>query len=93
MFKSGYGANEIYHDRVVHDTCGEYIRWPDEDECKEIAQCIEKLLHFPNCVGLMDGTLLMLTFAPTSDDAADYHGRKFPCSFTLLVINDEKRMI
>jgi len=41
----------------------------------------------------MDGTLLPLAFQPSSDDAADYHGRKFPYSLTVLVINDDKRRI
>ena len=41
----------------------------------------------------MDGTLLPLALEPASDDAADYHGRKFPYSLTVLVINDDKRRI
>ena len=41
----------------------------------------------------MDGTLLPLVFEPLSDDAADYHGRKFQYSLTVLVINDDKQRI
>ena len=41
----------------------------------------------------MDGTLLPLAFEPSSDDAADYHRRKFPYSLTVLVINDDKQRI
>jgi hypothetical protein len=41
----------------------------------------------------MDGTLLPFAFGPSSNDAADYHGRKFPYSLTVLVIHDDKRKI
>jgi hypothetical protein len=54
-----------------------YITWPDENERKQIARRIEKKFFLPNAVSLMDGTLLPLAIAPSCDDAADYHGRKF----------------
>ncbi len=95
-FKTGYGSNCEYRKRVVQaliDIRKEWIYWPDAEERKEIAQRIETLFHFPNCIGMMDGTLLPLAFEPSSDDAADYHGRKFPYSLTVLVINDDKRRI
>jgi hypothetical protein len=43
--------------------------------CKEISAHIEKLFHFPNFIVLMVGTLLPLALKPSSDNAADYHGR------------------
>jgi hypothetical protein len=95
-FKTSYGSNNEYRKRVVKaliDIRKEWIHWPDEEERKEIAQLIETLFHFPNCIGMMNGTLLPLAFEPSSDDAADYHGRKFPYSLTVLVINDDKRRI
>jgi hypothetical protein len=95
-FKNSYGVNKEYRDRVVEALVAlrrQYIRWPDKEERKEIASRIEKLFHFPNCIGFMDGTLLPLGLTPSSDDAADYHGRKFPYSLTVLVINDDKRRI
>ena len=36
----------------------EYIYWPDVNERKRISRRIEEIYHMPNCVGLMDGTLL-----------------------------------
>jgi hypothetical protein len=95
-FKTGYGTNNEYRKRVVQaliDIRKEWIHWPNEEERQQIAQRIEDLFHFPNCAGMMDGTLLPLGFEPTSDDAADYHGRKFPYSLTVLIINDDKRRI
>ena len=47
------------------------MKWLDEEECKETAKQIENSFHFANCAGFMDGTLLSLVFALTSDDAAD----------------------
>ena len=41
----------------------EYIRWPDKEERKEIAARIESEFVFPNCVGMMDGTLAELAIA------------------------------
>ncbi len=96
MFRTGSGANQFYRDRVVralNDLRREYVQWPNEEERREIASRIEKSFHFPNCIGLMDGTLLPLAFQPASDDYADYHGRKFPYSLTVLVINDDRRRI
>ena len=95
-FKTSYGANSAYRDRVVQALIAlrkEYIRWPNEDERKEISDRIECKFHFPNCIGFMDGTLFPLALEPSSDDAADYHGRKYPYSLTVLVINDDKRRI
>jgi hypothetical protein len=94
QFKVSYGATELYRKRVVQalgDLRKQYIKWPDESERKEIANCKQFLL--PNCLGLMDGTLLPLGIAPISDDSADYHGHKFPYALTVLVINDDKRRI
>jgi hypothetical protein len=96
IFKTGYGANQEYHDRAVQaltDLHKEYIRWPDVEERKEIALHIEKSFYFLNCTGFMDGMLLSLAFQPPSNDAADYYGRKFPYSLAVLVINDDKRRI
>lgn len=96
QFKVSYGATELYRKRVVQalgDLRKQYIKWPDESERKEIANCIEKQFLLPNCLGLMDGTLLPLGIAPISDDSADYHGHKFPYALTVLVINDDKRRI
>ncbi|EJK67067.1 hypothetical protein THAOC_11945 [Thalassiosira oceanica] len=41
----------------------------------------------------MDGTLLPLAIEPSCDDAADYHGRKFRYSLSVMVICDDRRKI
>lgn len=96
VFKFGYGQSEKCRKRVVqalNDIRENYIFWPNEEERGDIAKRIENEFFLPNCISLMDGTLLPLGIAPSSDDAADYHGRKFPYSLTVLVINDDKRKI
>ena len=96
QFKVSYGGSEKCRDRVVQsliDIRDEYIKWPTENERKQIALRIEREFLLPNCIGLMDGTLLPLGIAPSCSDAADYSGRKFPYSLTVCVINDDKQKI
>ena len=40
------------------------IRWPDEEEWKQIGSRIKQAHGFVNCVGLIDGTLFPLAYAP-----------------------------
>jgi len=42
-----------------------FIVWPDEEERKQIGSRIKQAHGFVNCVGLIDGTLFPLAFAPT----------------------------
>ena len=95
-FQISEGSCEKARERVVEALVSlrdKYITWPDEDERKEIAERIERLFLFPNCVGLMDGTLCELALRPRAHDASDYHGRKYAYSLTIMVINDDRRRI
>jgi hypothetical protein len=71
----------------------EYIFWPDAEKRREIAQRIESNYHLPNCPMMMDGMLLHLSLTPESQDASDYHGRKFLHSLTVNVLNDDRMKI
>lgn len=96
QFKIGKGTSQKHRERCVialNSLRDKYITWPDENERKQIARRIEKKFFLPNAVSLMDGTLLPLGIAPSCDDAADYHGRKFRYSLTVNVINDDHRRI
>ena len=96
QFKVSYGASEKCQDRVVQsliDIREEFIKWASDNEIKQIALWIEQDFLLPNCIGLMDGTLVPLGIAPSCSDAADYSGRKFPYSLTVCVINDDKQKI
>jgi hypothetical protein len=46
-----------------------------------------------NCVGLVDGTLFPLAFAPQTEDAPDYNGRKYGYSLTALIVCDDQHLI
>jgi len=96
QFKVSYGTSKKCQDRVVQslmDIRNENIKWLTENERKQIAQRTEREYLLPNCISLMDGTLLPLGSAPSCSDAAGYSGRKFPYSLTVCVINDDKRNI
>ena len=91
-FKISEGHCKRCRERVVKALVSmreEYIRWLDEQERKEIAARIESEFVFPNCVGMMDGTLAELAIAPQCDDKSNYSGRKFGYSLTINVINDD----
>jgi len=96
VFKVSKGMCRKAHQQIViafNNIREHYICWPDEEERKAIAQRIERKYHLPNCPMMMDGTLLRLSFTPESDDAADYHGRKFLYSLTVNILNDDKKKI
>ena len=80
IFKISNGRCEKNRGRCVtalNSLRDKYIFWPDADERKVISKRIEKKFFLPNMVAMMDGTLLPLGICPSSDDAADYSGRKF----------------
>ena len=66
---------------------GTYI-WPDKEERKQIARRIKEKYFFPNCVGLIDGTLLPLASRPL------VHGENYLCrkkfyAIVMLVVCDD----
>ena len=70
-----------------------YVRWPGEQERKDIAIRIMQKYQIPNVVGIIDGTLLQLAFMPEADDKADYSGRKYPWSLSVMIVNDDRGCI
>ena len=96
VFGIGEGTVNLYRDRVVQallnlkDTV---VSWPNEEERKLISQRILNDFKWPNCVGIIDGTLFPLAFRPRSKDAPDYSGRKFAYSISALIICDDQRRI
>jgi hypothetical protein len=69
------------------------VSWPDEDERREIATRIEDDLVWVNCIGTVNGTLFPLTYAPRSNDASNYKGRKHIYTLTTMIVNDDKRKV
>ena len=51
--------------KALQSLFSKLVSWPDEAEREEIARRIHERFHFPNCLGLIDGTLLPMEFKPT----------------------------
>jgi len=69
-----------------------FIRWPDEEEWKQIGSRIKQAHGFVNCVGLIDGTLFPLAFSPTLN-AEDYFMWKGNYAIKALFICDDMAKI
>jgi hypothetical protein len=96
VFHVSQGTAELFRKRVVKAICslrGEFITWPDEAERSGIRRRILDKSGLPFCVGMMDGTLFPLAFAPESTDAPDYFGRKHSYALSTLVVCDDQRLI
>jgi len=68
------------------------IKWPCIEERKNISGRIRKAHSFVNCVGLIDGTLFPLAFAPMVN-GEDYYTRKGNYAIKGLVICDDAAQI
>ena len=68
------------------------ITWPDEEEWKQIGSRITQAHGLVNCVGLIDGTLFPLAYAPTLN-AEDYFTRKGNYAIKALFVCDDKARI
>ena len=95
VFRLGKGTIRLYKDRVVQAILDclfeDSIKWPDVDERQIISERIRADFGLPNCIGIADGTLLPLAFRPSTEDYADYKGRKLLYTLTILVVNDDER--
>jgi len=58
------------------------IRWPNEEERKNISATIQKMHGFIKCFGLINGTLFPLAFAPTLTE--HHYTRKGNCAIKSL---------
>jgi hypothetical protein len=97
FFKIGRGTVSLYKRRAAtairRQLRSSAIKWPDEEERHRIAEVMKVDHNFPNCIGLVDGTLFPLFFRPTTEDFADYSGRKYAYSLSCMVVCDDQRQI
>ena len=68
------------------------IKWPSVEERRDISGRIRKAHGFVNCVGLIDGTLFPLAFAPMAN-GEDYYTRKGDYAIKGLIICDDAARI
>ena len=94
LFRVSKGTVGVYKDRVVKAILdclfNDYVKWPDPEECRIISERIRAEFGLPNCIGVADGMLLPLAFRPSTEDYADYKGRKMLYTLTMLVVNDDQ---
>jgi hypothetical protein len=97
VFRMGKGTLRLYKQRTVEAILDclfeDFVKWPDPSERRVISERIRADFGLPNCVGVADGTLLPLAFRPSTEDYADYKGRKMLYTLTMLVVNDDERRI
>lgn len=67
--------------------------WPTADERKAIASRIKEQYLFPNCVGLIDGTLLPLAYKPILHGENYLSRKKFYALVALVVCDDQARVL
>jgi len=70
----------------------EVVRWPDEDERREISTRFMVTYGFRNCVGVIDGTLLFLRWKPKYC-GEDYNTRKGGYGINCTIICDDNGKI
>lgn len=75
----------------------EVITWPDSDERRFIARRIKQASTnqtpgFPDCVGLVDGSLFVFQDCPTKD-GEDFYSRKGRYGMNVMVICDDQKRI
>ena len=91
-FRIGNGTAELFRSRAVvalNSLQDRVMCWPDEDERKSISMDIQSTSLLPNCVGLMDVTLLPLEFRPKIYSET-YFTQKGHYALNMLVLCDSK---
>ena len=73
---------------AIHSLQTKYYHWPDENKHNVITQWIQQKFMFPNCIGLIDGTLNPFTCEPQMEDVVDYSRCKYGYSLSTLVVCD-----
>jgi hypothetical protein len=95
FFRIGEGTVELYTDRCIMAILGlkaNLLIWPSPAARKEIQSGFAKV-GFDGCVGLLDGTLVVLATCPQKD-GLDYYNRKGSYGIvTLLICNQEKNIL
>ena len=94
-FGIGKGSVKNYVNRVVmalHEMKDEVVYWPDEDERMEMRRRLSAL-GFRHCVGIIDGTLVILDFRPESYHECYYSRKCFYALNVMIVCDDRSRVL
>jgi len=91
VFEVGYGTIYECIDRVITALSSlrkQFIYWPEGNEQKEISSRIQDRHGFPNCIGIIDGTLFPLHDKPITN-GEDYFSRKSIYAIHGLIVCDD----
>ena len=69
------------------------VMWPNEEERRAIANRIKAQYFFPNCVGIIDGTLLPLAQRPLLHGENYLSRKRFYAIVMLVVCDDQCRIL
>ena len=95
FFGIGKGSVNNYVRRCVHalqEIHDEVVYWPCEDERKEMRNRLAAY-GFRHCVGIIDGTLIILDFRPEAFHECYFSRKSFYALNVMIVCDDMKRVI
>ncbi|KNF06054.1 hypothetical protein PSTG_00569 [Puccinia striiformis f. sp. tritici PST-78] len=93
-YRIAEGTVELYTDRCLMAILGlksDLLCWPDSNAHREVSEGFGEV-GFDGCVGLIDGTLVVLSTCP-GKDGADYYNRKGSYGITTLLACDQQKNI
>jgi hypothetical protein len=94
FFGIGIGSVKNYVDRSIRalkEIKNEVVYWPDQEEREEMKTRLAST-GFRHCVGIIDGTLIVLDFRPEKYYEC-YYSRKSCYALNLMVVCDDNRRI
>ena len=95
FFGIGKGSVQNYVRRCVralHEIKDEVVYWPDINERQEMKNRLTAY-GFRHCVGIIDGTLVLLDFRPEAYHECYYSRKSVYALNVMIVCNDQKRVI
>ena len=96
FFGVGVGRIDNYRNNALNALLSleeETYFWPTVNEKKAIANRIKQKWYFPNCIGLIDGTLLPLGFRPLLHGENYLSRKRFYAIVMLVVCDDQARIL
>jgi hypothetical protein len=91
-FRIGSGTYQIFRRRVCRALIDVLeptsYHWPDPEAHQAMSKVMQQQYLFPNCIGLMEGTLLPLEFKPPTLDGECYFSRKGFYGLNVLIVCD-----
>ncbi|POW23122.1 hypothetical protein PSHT_00533 [Puccinia striiformis] len=93
-YRIAEGTVELYTDRCLMAILAlksELLVWPDREARREVSEGFAEV-GFDGCVGLIDGTLVVLSTCP-GRDGPDYYNRKGSYGITTLLVCDQQKNI